>query len=142
MDANGLLPLDCFLCSLLSLWYVYAPDIFYLIIGRFRARGVMALILPIATRMSATSLHRTSVAHTWGFLTYFSLVVLAWDRSLGGWISDPYGMEVSFYWMGGLNVRGTSCRASVPPRGASCRTTPAHRRRLIVNFCEGQRSRG
>jgi MFS family permease len=92
------------LASLLSLWYVYAPTISYLIIGRFLQGGVMALILPIATAYVGDLAPPEQRGTYMGVFNLFLTSSFGMGPLAGGWLSDVYGMETSFHWMGGLNA--------------------------------------
>lgn len=92
------------LASLLSLWYVYAPTISYLIAGRFLQGGVMALILPIATAYVGDLAPPEQRGTYMGVFNLFLTSSFGMGPLVGGWLSDAYGMEASFYWMGGLNA--------------------------------------
>jgi MFS family permease len=91
-------------CSLLSLWYVYAPGIFYLILGRFVQGGTMALIFPIATAYVGDLAPPEKRGTYMGIFNLFLTSSFGVGPLMGGWLSDAYGMEASFYWMGGLNI--------------------------------------
>jgi len=93
-----------FFCSLLSLWYVYAPTIFYLTCGRFLQGGVMALILPIATAYVGDLAPPEQRGTYMGIFNLFLTSSFGMGPLAGGWISDVYGMNASFYWMGGLSA--------------------------------------
>jgi DHA1 family multidrug resistance protein-like MFS transporter len=92
------------LCSLLSLWYIYAPDIFWLILGRFLQGGVMALIIPIATAYVGDLAPPEKRGTYMGIFNLFLTSSFGVGPLVGGWLSDAYGMESSFYLMGALNV--------------------------------------
>lgn len=96
--------LGLLLASLLSFWYVYAPTITYLIIGRFLQGGVMALILPIATAYVGDLAPPEQRGTYMGVFNLFLTSSFGMGPLAGGWLSDAYGMEVSFHWMGGLNA--------------------------------------
>jgi len=93
-----------FLCSLLSLWYIYAPNIVYLIIGRFIQGATMALVIPIATAYVGDMAPPEKRGTYMGIFNLFLTSSFGAGPLMGGWISDAYGMEASFYWMGGLNI--------------------------------------
>ena len=97
--ASGLL-----LSSILSLWYVYAPTIGYLIVGRFIQGGLMALVLPIATAYVGDLVPPQQRGRYMGIFNLFLTSSFGMGPLAGGWISDRYGMAASFYWMGGLTV--------------------------------------
>lgn len=92
------------LCSLLSLWYIYAPNIVYLIIGRFVQGATMALVIPIATAYVGDLAPPDKRGTYMGIFSLFLTSSFGAGPLMGGWISDAYGMEASFYWMGGLNI--------------------------------------
>jgi MFS family permease len=92
------------LSSVLSLWYVYAPSIVYLTLGRFVQGGTMALILPIATAYVGDLAPPNKRGTYMGIFNLFLTSSFGMGPLVGGWLSDRYGMEASFYWMGGLNV--------------------------------------
>ncbi len=97
--ASGLL-----LCSVLSLWYIYAPSILYLTIGRFVQGGTMALVIPIATAYVGDLAPPDKRGTYMGIFNLFLTSSFGMGPLAGGLISDAYGMEASFYWMGGLNI--------------------------------------
>ena len=92
------------LCCLLSLWYLYAPDIFYLIVGRFLQGGSIALIFPIANAYVGDLAPPQQRGTYMGIFNLFLTSSFGMGPLAGGWLSDAYGMESSFYWMGGLNA--------------------------------------
>ena len=92
------------LCSLLSLWYIYAPNIIYLIIGRFVQGATMALVIPIATAYVGDMAPPEKRGMYMGIFNLFLTSSFGAGPLMGGWISDVYGMEASFYWMGALNI--------------------------------------
>src|SRR5215510_5678878 len=92
------------LSSLLSLWYVYAPTIGYLIIGRFIQGGLMALVLPIASAYVGDLAPPQQRGTYLGIFNLFLTSSFGLGPLAGGWISDHYGIAASFYWMGGLTV--------------------------------------
>lgn len=96
--------LGLLLASLLSFWYVYAPTMTYLVIGRFLQGGVMALILPIATAYVGDLAPPEQRGTYMGVFNLFLTSSFGMGPLAGGWLSDAYGMEVSFHWMGGLNA--------------------------------------
>lgn len=93
-----------FLCSLLSLWYVYAPNIMYLTIGRFLQGAAVALIIPIATAYVGDLAPPDKRGTMMGIFNLFLTGSIGIGPLAGGWLSDTYGMESSFYWMGALNI--------------------------------------
>ncbi len=92
------------LCSLLSLWYIYAPDMFWLIVGRFLQGGVMALIFPIATAYVGDLAPPDKRGTYMGIFNLFLTSSFGIGPLIGGWLSDAYGIESSFYLMGVLNL--------------------------------------
>lgn len=92
------------LCSLLSLWFVYAPNMLYLIIGRFVQGGTMALILPIATAYVGDLAPPDKRGTYMGIFNLFLTGSFGMGPLLGGKVSDLYGIEAGFYLMGVLNV--------------------------------------
>src|SRR5215510_12423586 len=94
------------LCCLLSLWYIYAPDIFYLILGRFMQGGSVALIFPIANAYVGDLAPPQQRGTYMGIFNLFLTSSFGMGPLVGGWLSEAYGMESSFYWMGGLNAVG------------------------------------
>lgn len=92
------------LCSLLSLWFVYAPSMLYLIIGRFVQGGTMALILPIATAYVGDLAPPNKRGTYMGIFNLFLTSSFGIGPLLGGKVSDLYGIEAGFYLMGALNV--------------------------------------
>lgn len=92
------------LCSLLSLWFVYAPNMLYLIIGRFVQGGTMALILPIATAYVGDLAPPDKRGTYMGIFNLFLTSSFGMGPLLGGKVSDLYGIEAGFYLMGALNV--------------------------------------
>jgi MFS family permease len=101
---KGFIAAGLFFCSLLSLWYLYAPNIFYLILGRFVQGGVIALIIPIATAYVGDLAPPEKRGTYMGIFNLFLTGSFGVGPLVGGWLSDAYGMAVSFYWMGGLNA--------------------------------------
>ena len=95
--ATGLL-----LSSILSLWYVYAPTIGYLIVGRFFQGSLMALVLPIASAYVGDLAPSQQRGTYLGIFNLFLTSSFGLGPLAGGWISDHYGIAASFYWMGGL----------------------------------------
>jgi MFS family permease len=91
------------LCCLLSLWYVFAPGIVYLILGRFVQGGTLALIFPIAMAYVGDIAPPDKRGTYMGIFNLFLTSSFGVGPLVGGWLSDAYGMEASFYWMGGLN---------------------------------------
>jgi MFS family permease len=101
---KGFIAVGLFCASLLSLWYVYAPGIFYLILGRFVQGGVMALIIPIATAYVGDLAPPDKRGSYMGIFNLFLMGSFGMGPLMGGWFSDAYGMEASFYCMGGLTA--------------------------------------
>lgn len=124
---KGFIVTGLFLSSLLSLWYVYAPGIFYLILGRFVQGGVMALILPIATAYVGDLAPPQKRGTYMGIFNLFLTSSFGMGPLAGGWLSDAYGMEASFYWMGGLNaVAFLAVLFFLPEARASAHATAQH----------------
>lgn len=101
---KGFIAVGQLLCCLLSLWYIYAPDIFYLILGRFLQGGSIALIFPIANAYVGDLAPPQKRGTYMGIFNLFLTSSFGIGPLAGGWLSDAYGMESSFYWMGGLNA--------------------------------------
>ncbi len=101
---KGFIAVGQLLCCLLSLWYVYAPDIFYLILGRFLQGGSIALIFPIANAYVGDLAPPQKRGTYMGIFNLFLTSSFGMGPLVGGWLSEAYGMESSFYWMGGLNA--------------------------------------
>lgn len=92
------------LCSLLSLWYIYAPGIVYLILGRFLQGAVIALIIPIASAYVGDLAPPEKRGTCMGIFNLSLTSSFGIGPLVGGWLSDAYGMAFSFYWMGALNL--------------------------------------
>jgi multidrug resistance protein len=92
------------LSSLLSLWYVFAPNMLYLIVGRFVQGGTMALVLPIATAYVGDLAPPHQRGTYMGIFNLFLTSSFGMGPLVGGLISDWYGLEASFYWMGSLTA--------------------------------------
>ena len=92
------------LCSLLSLWFVHAPNMLYLIIGRFVQGGTMALILPIATAYVGDLAPPDRRGTYMGIFNLFLTSSFGMGPLLGGKVSDLYGIEAGFYLMGVFNA--------------------------------------
>ncbi len=91
------------LSSLMSLVYVSAPNVVYLTLGRFFQGIAVALILPISTAYVGDL---APTEKRGGLMGIFNLALtssIGVGPLLGGWLSDMYGMALSFYLMGGLN---------------------------------------
>lgn len=101
---KGFIAVGLLCASLLSLWYVYAPGIFYLILGRFVQGGLMALIIPIATAYVGDLAPPDRRGSYMGIFNLFLMGSFGMGPLMGGWFSDAYGMEASFYCMGGLTA--------------------------------------
>ncbi len=101
---KGFIAVGLFCASLLSLWYVYAPGILYLILGRFVQGGVMALIIPIATAYVGDLAPPDKRGTYMGIFNLFLTSSFGMGPLIGGWFSDAYGMPASFYCMGGLTA--------------------------------------
>ena len=130
-----------FLCSLLSLWYIYAPGIFSLIVGRFLQGAAIALIIPIASAYVGDLAPPEKRGAYMGIFNLFLTSSFGVGPLVGGWLSDAYGMEASFYWMGGLNLVALLAVLLLLPEARPAAHARAHRR-LIVTFCGGRRFRG
>ena len=90
--------------SLLSLWYVYAPNMLYLTLGRFLQGAAVALTLPIATAYVGDIAPAEKRGTLMGIFNLSMTSSIGLGPLVGGWLSDQYGMEVSFYWMCLLNA--------------------------------------
>ena len=90
--------------SLLSVWYVYAPNMTYLTIGRFLQGASVALTLPIATAYVGDIAPPAKRGALMGIFNLSITSSIGLGPLAGGWLSDQYGMESSFYWMGVLNA--------------------------------------
>lgn len=101
---KAFIALGLLLSSLLSLWYVYAPTITYLTLGRFLQGAAVALIIPIATAYVGDLAPPEKRGTYMGIFNLFMTSSIGIGPLAGGWLSDTYGMEASFYWMGGLNA--------------------------------------
>jgi DHA1 family multidrug resistance protein-like MFS transporter len=101
---KGFIAVGLFCASLLSLWYVYAPGIIYLIVGRFVQGGAMALIIPIATAYVGDLAPPDKRGSYMGIFNLFLMGSFGMGPLMGGWFSDAYGMPASFYCMGGLTA--------------------------------------
>jgi MFS transporter, DHA1 family, multidrug resistance protein len=127
--ATGLL-----LSSLLSLWYVYAPTIGYLIVGRFIQGGLMALVLPIATAYVGDLVPPQQRGRYMGIFNLFLTSSFGMGPLAGGLISDRYGMAASFYWMGSLTVLAFFAVLFFLPEShgnAQAKTQPTSYRQLL-----------
>ncbi len=90
--------------SLLSLWYVYAPNMLYLTLGRFLQGAAVALTLPIATAYVGDIAPPEKRGTLMGIFNLSITSSIGFGPLVGGWLSDQYGMESSFYWMCFLNA--------------------------------------
>ena len=90
--------------SLLSLWYVYAPNMLYLTLGRFLQGAAVALTLPIATAYVGDIAPAEKRGTLMGIFNLSMTSSIGLGPLVGGWLSDQYGMEFSFYWMCLLNA--------------------------------------
>lgn len=90
--------------SLLSLWYVYAPNMLYLTLGRFLQGAAVALTLPIATAYVGDIAPPEKRGTLMGIFNLSMTSSIGLGPLVGGWLSDQYGMEFSFYWMCLLNA--------------------------------------
>lgn len=96
--------LGLFGSSLLSLWYVYAPNMLYLTLGRFLQGATVALTLPIATAYVGDIAPPEKRGTLMGIFNLSMTSSIGLGPLAGGWLSDQYGMESSFYWMCLLNA--------------------------------------
>ena len=96
--------LGLFGSSLLSLWYVYAPNMLYLTLGRFLQGAAVALTLPIATAYVGDIAPPEKRGTLMGIFNLSMTSSIGLGPLVGGWLSDQYGMEFSFYWMCLLNA--------------------------------------
>lgn len=101
---KGFIAAGLFISSLVSLWYVYAPNMIYLTMGRFLQGGTLAMILPISTAYVGDLAPAERRGTYMGIFNLFLTSSIGIGPLLGGWLSDAYGMEASFYFMGGLNA--------------------------------------
>jgi MFS family permease len=113
------------LCSLLSLWYIYAPDMLWLIVGRFLQGAAMALIIPISTAYVGDLAPPEKRGSYMGIFNLFLTSSFGVGPLIGGWLSDAYGMESSFHLMGALNVLAFLAVLALLPESRS--TTHAQR---------------
>lgn len=90
--------------SLLSVWYVYAPNMLSLTLGRFLQGTAVALTLPIATAYVGDIAPPEKRGTLMGIFNLSITSSIGLGPLAGGWLSDQYGMETSFYWMGALNA--------------------------------------
>ena len=125
------------LSSLMSLVYVHAPNILYLTLGRFFQGIAVALIIPISTAYVGDLAPAEKRGELLGIFNLALTSSIGVGPLAGGWLSDTYGMALSFYLMGGLNVLAFLfvlffwMRPVLPTRRPSDR-------RLTVNSCAGQ----
>ena len=91
------------LSSLMSLVYVSAPNIVYLTLGRFFQGIAVALIIPISTAYVGDLAPAERRGELMGIFNLALTSSIGVGPLLGGWVSDTYGMALSFYLMGGLN---------------------------------------
>jgi MFS transporter, DHA1 family, multidrug resistance protein len=101
---KGFIAAGLVITSLISLWYVYAPSMVYLIMGRFVQGGALAMILPISTAYVGDLAPADKRGTYMGIFNLFLSSSVGIGPLIGGWLSDAYSMEASFYFMGGLNV--------------------------------------
>ena len=92
------------LSSLMSLVYVWAPNIVYLTLGRFFQGIAVALIIPISTAYVGDLAPAEKRGELMGIFNLALTSSIGVGPLAGGWLSDTYGMAISFYLMGGLNV--------------------------------------
>jgi MFS family permease len=64
----------------------------------------MALVIPIATAYVGDMAPPDKRGTYMGIFNLFLTSSFGMGPLMGGWVSDAYGMEASFYWMGGLNI--------------------------------------
>ena len=91
------------LSSVLSIAYVFAPDIAYLTMIRFFQGLSVALILPISSAYVGDLAPPEKRGELMGIFNLFLTSSIGIGPLAGGWISDTYGMATSFYLMSGLN---------------------------------------
>ncbi len=91
------------LSSLMSLVYVSAPNIVYLTLGRFFQGIAVALIIPISTAYVGDLAPAEKRGELMGIFNLALTSSIGVGPLFGGWVSDTYGMALSFYLMGGLN---------------------------------------
>ncbi len=101
---KAFIALGLFLCSVLSLWFVFAPNMVYLTLGRFLQGASVALIMPIATAYVGDIAPPEKRGTMMGIFNLFITGSIGIGPLAGGWLSDTYGMEASFYCMGALNA--------------------------------------
>lgn len=101
---KAFMALGLLVSSLLSVWYVYAPNMVYLTIGRFLQGASVALTLPIATAYVGDIAPPEQRGTLMGIFNLSMTSSIGLGPLAGGWLSDRYGMESSFYWMGVLNA--------------------------------------
>ena len=92
------------LSSLMSLVYVSAPNIVYLTLGRFFQGIAVALIIPISTAYVGDLAPADKRGELMGIFNLALTGSIGVGPLFGGWVSDTYGMALSFYLMGGLNA--------------------------------------
>ncbi len=96
--AGGLL-----LSSLLSVAYVFTPDIWSLTIVRFFQGLAVALILPISSAYVGDLAEPQKRGELMGIFNLFLTSSIGVGPLLGGWATEHFGMDVGFYLMGILN---------------------------------------
>lgn len=96
--AGGLL-----LSSLLSVAYVFTPDIWSLTIVRFFQGLAVALILPISSAYVGDLAEPQKRGELMGIFNLFLTSSIGVGPLLGGWATENFGMDVGFYLMGILN---------------------------------------
>ena len=101
---KGFIAAGLLLSSLISLWYVYAPTIGFLILGRFLQGSALALIMPVSTAYVGDLAPPEKRGTYMGIFNLFLSSSIGIGPLGGGWLSDTYGMAASFYCMGALNA--------------------------------------
>ena len=101
---KGFIAAGLVITSLISFWYVYAPSMVYLIMGRFVQGGALAMILPISTAYVGDLAPAEKRGTYMGIFNLFLSSSIGVGPLIGGWLSDAYSMEASFYFMSGLNA--------------------------------------
>ncbi|MGE0823949.1 MAG: MFS transporter [Candidatus Binatia bacterium] len=96
--------LGLFLSSVLSLWFVAAPDMVSLTLARFFQGCGAALILPISAACVGDIAPPAKRGELMGIFNLFLTGSIGIGPLAGGWISETYGMATSFYCMGALNA--------------------------------------
>ena len=107
------------LCSLLSLWFVYAPTMLYLIIGRFVQGGTMALILPIATAYVGDLAPPNKRGTYMGIFNLFLTSSFGMGPLLGGESQRSLWHRSRLLFDGRTECGGARGRAAISARSAS-----------------------